>query len=214
MFKDRTEAGKMLADKLSTVLSGNNICLLAVPRGGVVVAAPLAQQLDSNLGLLVTRKIGHPLNPEVAIGAVMPDGSAVLDQHTLERFSIGQTELQQMIQSQYDEIKRRMLAYTESEQPPEVTNRTAVIIDDGIATGYTIQAAVQWIKTLNPDKIIIAVPVAPPDVIELLESQVDKIICPFQPESFGAVGMYYEDFPQTEDEEVLAILHEINHPRM
>ena len=209
MFKDRTAAGKVLANKLTSTFC-DAICLLAVPRGGVVVAAPIAQQFKTNLGLLITRKIGHPLNSEVAIGAVMPDGSAVWDQSILERFHVSQDQLKQLIQEEYDEIKRRLLAYTGTTEPPEVLNRTVLIIDDGIATGYTIRAAVQWLKTLHPAKIVIAVPVAPPDVIEELALEADTVICPFQPDDFRAVGMYYERFFQTTDNEVLQILQDIN----
>lgn len=209
MFKDRTDAGKMLASKLASQ-HYENICLLAVPRGGVVVAAPIALQFNSKLGVLVTRKIGHPLNPEVAIGAVMPDGSAVWNQSFFEGFNEKQDYVTQLIQNEYAEIKRRMLAYTGTNESPEVLNRTVVIIDDGIATGYTIRAAVQWLKTLHPAKIIIAAPVAPPDIIEQLTTEVDTVICPFQPDDFRAVGMYYEDFLQTTDDEVLRILQDIN----
>ena len=160
MFKDRTDAGKMLASKL-TFDRSENICLLGVPRGGVVVAAPIALQFKTNLGVLVTRKIGHPLNSEVAVGAVMPDGSAIWNQGILDRFNVEPKNLNQLIQEEYAEIKRRMLSYTGTDEPPEVQNRSVVIIDDGIATGYTIRAAVQWLKTLHPAKIIIVVPVAP-----------------------------------------------------
>jgi putative phosphoribosyl transferase len=209
MFKDRTAAGNTLASEL-TCEQYDNICLLAVPRGGVVVAAPIALKLNTSLGVLVTRKIGHPLNPEVAIGAVMPDGSAIWNQNTLERFNIGQEKLTELIQDEYAEIKRRMLVYTGTNDPPEMVNKTVVIIDDGIATGYTIRAAVQWLKTLQPAKIIIAIPVAPPELIEELREEVDTVICPLQPTDFRAVGMHYKNFSQTTDDEVFRILHDIN----
>lgn len=156
--------------------------------------------------MLVTRKIGHPLNPEVAFGAVMPDGSAVWDQAVAAKFSIDQARMNELVLAEYTEIKRRLRVYTGDDRPPSVTGRSVVIVDDGIATGYTIHAAVQWLKTLEPAKIIIAVPVASYDVIEWLTAQVDAVICLLQPAGFAAVGMYYEDFSQTTDAEVLDIL--------
>ncbi|VBB04993.1 Hypothetical protein LUCI_0199 [Lucifera butyrica] len=210
MFKDRNHAGQMLADRLAAGRYGEDVRLLAVPRGGVVVAAPIARRLNCSLGLLITRKIGHPLNPEVAVGAVMPDGSAVWDQSLLDRSGIDQTELSPVLREEYAEIKRRLLTYTGSDKPPAVKNRSVILIDDGIATGYTARAAVQWLKKLSPVEITIAVPVAPPDVVKLLAKEVNAVICPVQPELFRAVGMYYEDFSQTPDEAVLAILSEVN----
>jgi putative phosphoribosyl transferase len=205
MFKDRIHAGQMLAEKLAAVKT-DHLRLLAVPRGGVVVAAPIALKLQCSLGVLVTRKIGHPLNSEVAFGAVMPDGSAVWDQAVAAKFSIDQARMNELILAEYTEIKRRLRVYTGDDRPPSVTGRSVIIVDDGIATGYTIHAAVQWLKTLEPAKIIIAVPVASPDVIEWLTAQADAVICLLQPADFAAVGMYYEDFSQTTDAEVLDIL--------
>jgi putative phosphoribosyl transferase len=205
MFKNRIHAGQMLAEKLAAV-KVDNLRLLAVPRGGVVVAAPIALKFQCSIGVLITRKIGHPLNPEVAFGAVMPDGSAVWDQAVATKFSIDQARMNELVLAEYTEIKRRLRVYTGNDRPPPVTGQTVVIVDDGIATGYTIRAAVQWLKTLEPEKIIIAVPVASPDVIEWLIAQVDAIVCLLQPVEFVAVGMYYEEFSQTTDAEVLDIL--------
>ncbi|MBC8016341.1 MAG: phosphoribosyltransferase [Sporomusaceae bacterium] len=206
MFKDRMAAGQILAKKLD-YLRGHPICILAVPRGGIVIAEPIAHQLDSDIQVLVTRKIGHPANSEVAIGAVMPDGSAVWDRQMIERLGVSKQEFDMWVAEEYLEVQRRQVLYTGSTQPPDVTGKTAIVVDDGIATGYTIRAAIQWLKHAKPLKIIIAVPVAPSDVVAELAREVDDVICLLQPEPFWAVGMHYEEFSQTTDEEVAEILY-------
>jgi len=209
MYHDRRQAGETLAAALAA-RNYQNVTLFAVPRGGVVVAAPVAARLGVALGILVTRKIGHPANPELAVGAVMGDGTAVLDEELIRAYAIPQDYLARVIAREFAEIKRRLIVYTGSDTPPAVAGRTAVIIDDGIATGYTIRAAITWLKTLGPARIVVAVPVAPPDTVAAIAGDVDEIICPLQPALFMAVGQHYRDFGQTSDEEVLAILREIN----
>jgi len=208
VFKNRIQAGDVLAEELSHI-DLDNALLLAVPRGGVVVAVPAARRLGLPIGVLITRKLGHPLNPEVAIGAVMPDGSAMYDAQTMARLGLGDDDLNKLIEQEYLEIKRRLAVYTGSEDAPAISNRTVLLIDDGIATGYTLYAAVKWLKTLTPQKIIIAVPVAPPEVISSLAAQVDMVICPLQPPDFTSVGMHYQDFSQTTDAEVIHILNDL-----
>ena len=208
MFKDRIAAGQILAEKLD-YLRGEDICILAVPRGGIVIAEPIARQLDSDIHVLVTRKIGHPANPEVAIGAVMPDGSGIWDSQVIEQLGISKSDFDRWVAEEYLEVQRRQVLYTGSTQPPYITGKTAIVVDDGIATGYTIRAAIRWIKREKPFKIIVAIPVAPSDVVAELAREVDDIICLLQPEPFWAVGMHYQEFPQTTDEEVAEILHSI-----
>jgi putative phosphoribosyl transferase len=209
MFKNRMEAGKLLADKL-TKLHLNNLYLLAVPRGGVVIALPIAQRLYSPIQLLITRKIGHPANPEVAIGAVMPDGSAIYREQSMSAIGISTAVLETLIAAEHQEIQRRQILYTKTTQAPQVKGKAAIVIDDGIATGYTIRAAMKWLKQEQAAKIIITVPVAPPDVVRELSREVDEVICLVQPDRFYAVGMHYEDFAQTSDQEVIEILTSIN----
>lgn len=205
MFKDRIQAGELLAEELVKLKLGNP-CLLAIPRGGIVIASPIAKKLHSNIHVLVTRKIGHPANPEVAIGAVMPDGSAVWDEPIMTGIGITRPELEKMIAEEYQEVQRRQILYTKSAQAPHVHSKTAIVIDDGIATGYTIRAAIKWLKQEQASKIIIAVPVAPSDIVTELSREVDEVICLVQPDPFWAVGMHYEEFSQTTDQEVAAIL--------
>lgn len=205
MFKDRIEAGELLAERLAA-LNLDNPYLLAVPRGGIVIAQPIAQMFHSHIHVLVTRKIGHPANSEVAIGAVMPDGSAVWDSQVMAGIGIREHDFEKMIAKEYKEVQRRQILYTGSAQAPNVKDKTAIVIDDGIATGYTIRAAIKWLKQEQPCKIIIAIPVAPPDIVKELAREVDEVICPVQPDPFWAVGMHYEDFSQTTDQEVADIL--------
>ena len=212
MYQNRWEAGERLAEQLA-VHHLESICVLGIPRGGIVTAAPIARRFKTKLEVLVTRKIGHPSNPEFAIGAVMPDGQVVLDQTTIRLSHVSREYLEETIAAQYTELKRRLLRYTGHTAPPEVTGKTAILVDDGIATGYTMKAAIQWLKTLKPSKIIVAVPVAPPETIEELRGLVDMVICPLQPESFLAVGVHYAEFPQTSDEEAIALLQE-SHPNI
>ena len=207
MYQNRWEAGKILAKQLAEH-HFESICVFGIPRGGIVTAAPIAQYFNVKLNVLITRKIGHPMNPEFAIGAVMPDGKAILDTATIRASNVSQTYLARTITEQYAELQRRMLLYTGEKALPDITGKTAILVDDGIATGYTMKAAIEWLKTLQPAKIIVAAPVAPPEVIRELLHLADAVICPLQPESFMAVGMHYVDFPQTTDEEAIALLKE------
>ncbi len=211
MYQNRWEAGKILAEKLAKY-HFESVCVLGIPRGGIVTAAPIAQHFKTNLDVLVTRKIGHPMNPEFAIGAVMPDGSAVFDSFTISTSNVPQAYLSATVAEQHAELQRRMLLYTGSTTPPNVAGKTAIIVDDGIATGYTMIAAIKWIKTLKPAKIVVAVPVGPPETIEQLMRLADIVVCPLQPPSFMAVGMHYAEFPQTTDEEAIALLKQCRQP--
>ena len=157
------------------------------------------------LDVLVTRKIGHPRNREVAIGSVMPDGQALGDPELLEKLGISEEQFQAMAHREQGEIERRLTLYTGSIRTPSIEGRTVIIIDDGIATGYTVRAAVQWLQKLKAAHIIVAVPVAPADVVADLREEVE-VICPIQADDFMAVGMYYDDFGDTTDHEVIALL--------
>lgn len=212
MYQDRSEAGLNLADELLKY-DFESVCVIGVPRGGVVVAEPIARQFKTKLDLLVTRKIGHPLNQELAIGAVMPDGSAVLDSKRIQLYEVPQDYVNEKIAEQSAEIRRRMVLYTGTESLPIVEDKTVIVVDDGIATGYTIKAAVKWLKTRNPLKIVLAVPVGPPETLEELAKEVDKVICPLRPPNFMSVGAFYHDFSQISDDEVIEILEDINYYR-
>ncbi|SFG90290.1 Predicted phosphoribosyltransferase [Desulfotomaculum arcticum] len=207
IYKDRADAGRVLAREIKKKEITDGV-VIAIPRGGVVTAAQAAEVLELPIDIIIPRKIGAPFNPEVAIGAVTQDGSVILtDNKHLVQF-ISKDEIKEIAQKEINEIKRRMVKYRGDANYPNYIGKTVIIIDDGIATGFTTRAAIMSIKKiLNPKKTILAVPVAPVEVIQTLSADVDEIICPLVPETFYAVGQFYENFDQVSDEEVINLLH-------
>lgn len=208
MFKDRAEAGQLLADKLAGRVGKNGV-VLAIPRGGAVVAAELARRLGIGLDLIIPRKIGSPKNPEMAIGAIAQDGSAVLNHHLIKLLDVADAELKEIIARELEEIKRRMSLYGGSEDHSKYSGKQLVVVDDGVATGYTMLAALHSARNLRPQELILAVPVAPPETLEILKKEVDQLVCLLTPANFYAVGQFYETFDQTGDEEVVEIVKEL-----
>jgi len=207
LFADRKDAGRKLAAALAN-FQGQDCLVLALPRGGVPVAAEVALALHAPLDILLVRKIGAPYQPEFAIGAVIDGGDPVIVRNPeLIRLS-GTTEKQfEMICSQQlNEIERRRNLYLRGYRPMSPTDRVAIIIDDGIATGATMRAALQATRMRHPKELVLATPVAAPDTLESLRGEVDEVVCLESPENFGAVGRFYADFEQTTDEEVVATL--------
>lgn len=202
-FADRSDAGKLLAGRLEKYRS--EAVIFALPRGGVETAAEIALALDAPLGLVIARKIGHPSAPEYAVGAVTETGPAVWNE--AERASLDDTWAQQAEAAERSEAKRRRELYLQGRQPVSAANKTAIVVDDGIATGLTMQAAMQELKKQEPKQIIVAVPVAPQDSIDLLMEDANEIVVLDNPEDFlGAVAAHYENFPQLNDDEVIDIL--------
>lgn len=179
--------------------------VLGIPRGGVVVAAAVAERLALPLDVLVTRKIGAPHNGELAIGAVMPDGTVILDEEMVQAYAVG-PYLSRAIQEERQRLKQRLQLYRGERAALSVAGRTVLVVDDGIATGYTMRAAVDWLMTQHPATMVVAVPVAPPEVVAALAERVQTVVTVAQPEPFYAVGMYYDDFSQTSDAEVVDLL--------
>jgi len=210
IFKDRTEAGRLLAEKLTGRIVKDGV-VLAIPRGGVVVGAELARSLGLRLDLIIPRKIGSPQNPEVAIGAVAQDGAPILDRRLIELLGVTGAELGEIIACELGEIKRRMLLYRGSSDynHGNYNGKQLVVVDDGIATGYTMLAALRSASGLRPRELILAVPVAPPETLEILKKEVDHVACLLTPANFYAVGQFYQRFDQTEDEEVVKLLKEL-----
>lgn len=206
MFKDRTEAGRILAKKLEAY-RGKNGLVLALPRGGVVLGNEVARALSMPLDVIATRKIGHPSNPEYAIGAVDESGVTVLNE--LEIASVDKDWLRDEIERQRAEAARRSALYRKQGESLAVGDKTVIIVDDGIATGFTMQLAVKVIKNKHPKKIIVAVPVAPRESVRRLKEEgADEIILLEPPEEFmGAVGAHYRQFEQVNDEEVISLLN-------
>lgn len=205
IFKNREEAGIKLAERLKKYQGKANLIVLGVPRGGVVVAFYVAKSLGCPLSLIIARKIGAPGNPEFALGAVNQDGEVVLNSDIFLDKTTKEYILKES-QKQQKEIQRRLKIFLGKEKPPDLRGKIVILVDDGIATGSTLLAAIKGIKKQKPQKIIVAVPVAPRQSILDLEKEVDEVVCLICPEVFFAVGQFYEDFSQVEDEEVKEIL--------
>mgnify|MGYP001596394612 FL=1 len=204
MFSDRIDAGKKLGRKLE-FLKGQDPLILAIPRGGVVVADTIATVLDCKLDIIVSRKIGAPQNPELAIGAVLHDGSYFPNSEVVKMLQVPQSYIDLEKSIQMKEIERRLINYRGSMQY-NLENKIIVIVDDGIATGATILVVALWVKKQKPKKVIIAVPVGSKDSIQKLKKIADEVVVLHAPDFFNAVGEFYKDFEQVEDESVLGIM--------
>lgn len=206
-FRDRSDAGRRLAKALSSY-KGRHPVVLALPRGGVPIAAEVAAALDAPLDLILVRKIGVPTQPELAMGAVV-DGAApilVRNEEVIELSGTTADEFDAACASELEEIERRRQLYIGDRARAEIAGHVVIVIDDGIATGATTRAALQAIRNRKPKELVLAVPVAPPDTIAKLRGEVDALICLETPKLFGAIGYFYRDFRQVSDQEVVAIL--------
>jgi predicted phosphoribosyltransferase len=206
-FDDRSDAGRRLAKALAEY-RGRGAVVLALPRGGVPVAAEVAAALNAPLDLILVRKIGVPTQPELAMGAVV-DGTApivVRNEEVIELSGVTADEFDATCASELAEIERRRKLYIGDRARADIAGQVVIVIDDGIATGATTEAALQAIRKRKPKELVLAVPVAPRDTVEKLRSEVDSLICLETPEPFGAIGYFYRDFRQVSDREVMAIL--------
>jgi len=201
-FKDRYQAGQLLAQELLNYRDENGI-VLGIPRGGVVVGYPIATTLDFPLDIILSKKIGHPMNQELAIGAV-----SLQDLFINTPYHIPQRYIDMETIRIREQLKKRYEEYVGDKEPFDLKGKTVIIVDDGIATGNTVFATIGLVRNNFPDKIILAVPVAPPAVIDRLEPLVEDIVCLQTPEPFGAVGYFYENFEQVTDEEVIELLND------
>ena len=206
ILKDRKEAGKKLVEELKEFENTQSV-IYALPRGGVVVGNEIARELNLPLSLVITRKIGHPLNPEYAICAIAEDGCFICDEN--EKKETNQKWLEEKFEEERNEARRRREVYLGSRAVLSPKDKIAIIVDDGVATGLTIKLAIKEIKHQHPSKIIIAVPVIPLETFNNIKNQVDKIIAfKIDRDFLGAVGNYYKNFPQIEDDEVIRIMTE------
>ena len=208
LFQNREEAGKALAREFvgREDLDKENTVVLAIPRGGVPVAYPVAQQLGCTLDIVVTRKIPAPGQEEFAIGAVAPDGQVVLDDDLVKRMGVTREYLSRQVKIKRREIDERLAKYRHRDTYPTIPGRQVVLVDDGVATGSTIMAAAGLLRSRGAGKIIIAVPVAPPETLSTLRAAADSVHCIHTPIPFWAVGQYYVDFTETSDQEVKDLL--------
>jgi putative phosphoribosyl transferase len=209
IFEDRTAAGRLLATELARFASERPV-VLALPRGGVPIGFEIARALDAPLDLVLVRKIGAPFQPELAVGAVVNGSSPeiVLNRDVLEHFQVEDSYIAEASRRQLEEIERRRQLYLAGRPKVEVAGRTAIVVDDGIATGATMEAALRATRRREPRRLVLATPVAPPETIDRLRPEVDEVVCLATPESFGAIGAFYRDFRQLCDEDVIRLLAE------
>lgn len=204
LFKNRIEAGKKLAEKLGMFGNKKDVIVLGIPRGGVEVAFGVSKILKVQLSIVVTKKISYPGEPEFAIGAVSP-GNYIVDE--LYKREATEEYISNSVRELNNEIKRRYKEYTNGKMP-EIKNKIVIIVDDGLATGYTMLAAVKYVRSKSPKKVIVAIPVAAQDSYEKVKLTADKVICLNVPSFFAAVGAFYQDFEQLEDKDVKYYLEE------
>jgi putative phosphoribosyl transferase len=205
-FHDRFEAGRALAAELARVVQERDALVLALPRGGVPVAAEVARALDWPLDVIVVRKVGMPGQPELAMGAVASGGARVLNDDVVSLLAGGEAVFEQAAARELDEVARRERAYRGQRPPLSVSGRTCIVVDDGIATGATMAVAVQALRSLGARRIVAAAPVTSRSARERLEGCADAVVCLSEPFWFQSVGQWYEDFEQTSDEEVSRLL--------
>jgi putative phosphoribosyl transferase len=211
MFRDREDAARKLAEQLKG-RELHNPLVLAIPRGGVVTGAVLARELGADLDVVLSRKLRAPGEPELAIGAVSEDGHVYLNQHAPEFLDQREEYLADERRHQVNEIARRKKLFRSVRPQEPLTGRSVIVTDDGIATGATMIAALQTIRAQNPHEVIVAVPVASPDRLAEVRRWCDDVVCLLTPEEFWAIGQFYEDFTQVDDEEVLNLLGQFTPP--
>jgi putative phosphoribosyl transferase len=205
-FHDRTEAGQRLAAELRSYAHDPDVRVLALPRGGAPVAFEVARALRAPLDVFIVRKLGLPGHEEYAMGAVASGGIAVLREDVVRRFGVSDAAVERVIHRERQELERRERRYRGDRPLPEIAGRTVILVDDGLATGSTMRAAVQALRRERPKQLVVAVPVAAPETCDEFRDEVDDIVCAVTPEPFFAVGQWYEDFSQTTDEEVHELL--------
>ena len=205
-FRNRTDAGRQLAEKLAAYANRPDVLVLALPRGGVPVAFELARAFGAPLDVFLVRKLGVPGYEELAMGAVATGGVRVLNDEIVRGLGISEHEIDAVVARELRELSRRDRLYRGDRPPSDVAGRTVILVDDGLATGATMRAAVRALRQQQPGRIVAAVPTASPDTCQVLKAEADDVICAITPEPFFAVGHWYDDFTQTTDDEVRELL--------
>ncbi|MFC1845528.1 phosphoribosyltransferase [Candidatus Dependentiae bacterium] len=207
-FKDRVDAGQQLVATLEKYRGDKEAIVIGLPRGGVVTAFEVATALGLDLDIIVTRKIGAPMQPELAVGALSQDGGQKLDYDLMTRLGLSEADLEPIIAAEQKELARRLSLYRQNREPLSLEGSVAIIVDDGIATGATMLAAIDSARTMGAKKIVVAVPVCPPDSLRKIEKVADELVCLFTPELFFGIGGFYQEFGQTSDEQVIQLLQQ------
>lgn len=207
MFKDREDAARQLAMLLEKYRDNEDVVVFAIPRGGVVIGRVIADYLNVPLDITVAKKIGAPFNEELAIGAVGPTGNPIIDERTVSILHIDEGYMERATRKKVDEIRARLEKFRGNADYRSLSGEKAILVDDGIATGYTVRAAIAFLKDLKAGKIILASPVIAPDTVAELKPQVDEVVYLSSEEPFYAVGQFYEEFGQVTDEEVIKLLN-------
>lgn len=206
IFQNRVDAGRQLAQKLKKYAGRKDVVVLGIPRGGVPVAFEVASALKAPLDIFLSRKLGVPGQEELAFGALASGGIRILDRDLIAELNISGQDIERATHTVEKELERRERLYRGDRSPLRVQEKTAVLVDDGIATGSSMRAAIQALRQMKPSRIVVAVPVAPARTCDTLRSEVDELVCIHAPELFWAIGQFYEDFSQVADQEVTELL--------
>jgi len=209
-FRDRREAGRLLAEKLVAYADRPDVIVLALPRGGVPIAYEVACALNAPLDVFLVRKLGVPGHEEFAMGAIATGGVRVINDEAVRALRIPDHLIEAVAAKEEQELARREHLYRGDRQPPDIRGKTVILVDDGLATGFTMLAAIKALRKQQAGRIVVAVPIAPPETCDQMREQADDVICAVTPEPFYAVGLWYEDFSQTTDDEVRDLLKRAN----
>jgi putative phosphoribosyl transferase len=210
-FQDRTEAGRILAQELRSYADDADVRVLALPRGGVPVAFEVARALHAPLDVMLVRKLGLPDHEEYAMGAIASGGLVVLDRGVTARFGVSNEQISRTIARERQELERREHLYRGDRAPPEIAGRTVILVDDGLATGASMHAAVSALRREHPKRIVVAVPVGATETCDAMRTDADDVVCAATPEPFMAIGLWYDNFSQTTDDEVRDLLERAEH---
>jgi putative phosphoribosyl transferase len=210
-FRDRRDAGRQLGRDLLEYADRADVIVLALPRGGVPVGYEVAQAIHAPLDVFIVRKLGVPGREEYAMGAIASGGIRLVDEHVVTQLHITERDIERVAEQEQRELERRERQYRGRRPQPDIAGRVAILVDDGLATGASMRVAVAALRQEHPGRIVVAVPVAPPETCDMLRREADHVVCAVTPEPFLAVGLWYEDFAQTTDEEVHELLERGRH---
>lgn len=209
-FRDRHEAGRILAERLAREEDPRPALVLGIPRGGVVLADIVAKRMNAEFDIVIPRKLGAPDNEELAIGAVTEDGTAYTNTYLINALRLRPAYVEEEMRRQVQEIKRRYLAYRKQDLSYNIAGKSVILVDDGIATGATVIASARWVRKRNPGSLVIAVPVAPSQSVAVLEQEADSVVAIHTPRDFASVGEFYEEFAPVSDDQVMEIMRARN----